>query len=414
MLRQLVIVMALCLLAVTAGVAQTKLVKLRDGRQLQGEVTRSDGKYVIQTRFGSVRIDARDVVSITEYVAPKDEYKQRLAKIDPQSAEDHYELGKWALDKGLLEAARVELKRAVALQSDFERASLLLRQVEARILASKGSQIPATQPATTAVTAGATETVVRSNVLLSQEDIYRIRLEELRRRDFVRVEFKNDVVNRFIERMSGREEFKLPRAKERFMALRPVAKVAYILENTSRSDSGIRDDILIKTDPSALAEFRRRIWPILSNSCGATQCHGGEKVNGGFKLIAARARNERIDYTNFLLIDGVVVEGRRMIERDLVERSLLLEFGLPWGQARYKHPVKLQPPPFTSRSNVNYVRILAWLNMLDGPQHPDYRLQWQPPFGLKLDFTGKVQLPPPAPPSTQPSEEVEEAPAFEP
>jgi len=413
MARQPAIVLVLCLLVTTAGIAQTKLVKLRDGRKLEGEVTRVDGEYVIQTRFGTVRIAARDVVSITESVTPQDEYKQRLAKIDPQSASDHYELGKWALDKGMLKTARDELKKAVALQPDFERASLLLRQVEARILESAGPETPETQetPATDVTAAGGTG--INPKMLLSQEDIYRIRVEELRRRDFVRVEFTNDVLKRFIERMSGREEFRQPRAKERFMALSPVAKVAYILENTTRGDSSIRDDILIKTDPRALAEFRRRVWPIVANSCGAPQCHGGDKTNGGFRLINTRARNESIDYTNFLLIDGVVAKGRRMIERDRVSRSLLLEFALPAEQARYKHPVKLQPAPFTSRNDVRYVRVLEWLGTLDGPQHPNYRLRWKPPFGLKLDFTGKVELPPPAPVSTQPIEEVE-APAFEP
>lgn len=398
-----VLILSLLVVAAVAS-AQQMLVKLKDGRQVIGEVTETEDRIVVTTKFGDVPYDKADVASVEPYATPETEYEKRLAEIDKSSAEARYGLARWAFDNDMLEVAQDELQASLEIDPEYERARLLLRQVTALIRQAAEREGTGEEPGDDGTGAEAlAASGIKPEMLVSEEDIYRIRLEELREGDRVRVEFRDDVIDRFIERMTGRDEFRRPRAEERFRSLPRRDQVMYILDKTDRNDSAIREDILIKSDPGVMREFRGRIWPIISRSCGASKCHGGAEVRGNFKVINIAGRGDRIDYTNFLLIDGVARGSRRLIDRSRPEESLLLEYGLPPQQARYKHPVKLSPPPFRDRQDPAYQRVLDWLESLDGPEHPNYRLEYKAPWGLRMDWSGRPKLPPLPSPSTGPA-----------
>ena len=104
--------------------------------------------------------------------------------------------------------------------------------------------------------------------------------------------------------------------------------------------------------------------------------------------------DERIPYTNFAILVGYTFEGgRRLIDRSTHKKSVLLQYGLPPKMAQRRHSKEI-PPLFVNNKNVNYKRVLQWIEGLSKPNYPDYRLRYRPPFGMKLDLSGGSSLPP--------------------
>ena len=194
------------LFLVTAAVVQAepKTLKLRNGSQITGEVTKTDSGYHVVMKYGEADYPVSDVLEVVTETSPLQDYQQRAAKIDPNSAEDHYSLGEWAMNANLLEQARDEFAAAVRIKPGMEKASLLLRQVELKL--SKRERRHAASAA--APSAASRPATALEEWLLSDDDINRIRVEELEPNDRVRVEFANDVINRYIEAMRSLPEFR--------------------------------------------------------------------------------------------------------------------------------------------------------------------------------------------------------------
>lgn len=396
MFRSTLIRLAGCALIAVIAVGQTKVITLKDGREVTGEVTRTDSGYVVKTRFATLSIADDQVVSVKDVVTPEQEYQQRLAKIDPADAQARYDLGKWAFDRGLLEAAKAELEAALKVSPSHDRARLLLRQVDASIAAAKAKSASpdasGTRTAPTQPVNGVANT--DTPALIGEEDIYRIRLAELREEDkTLPIDFRNNVEGRFLESMKGKGMFADPDGVERFRRMSRVDKALMIVKEKGLN-SEYAKDIRVKGDPRTLLEFRppRGIWPIISQQCGSANCHGAEKGKGQFKLWNITGSSDKADYTNFITMDMFIKNGMQMINRERADRSLLLEYGLPEGQTRTPHPGKC-PAAFTSRDNANYKRIEAWIRSLKGPQHPEYGVEYRPPFGPKFEGYGpNIQL----------------------
>ncbi len=399
MLRSNVLRLVCCLLIAALALGQTKKrITLKTGGVLEGTVKEVDGQYEVVTRHGLVKVAKDQVASIEPLITPEDEYRKRLEQIDPTKAEDHFKLGEWALGQGLLKNARKELKTALELNKDYDEAALLLREVEAKIKLADARRRPSGPlPTTLPTLPGGLK--FDPKWLVTEEEIYRIRLEELRGTDRVRVSFRGKLIERFINIMQGRRDFERPRFANEFRAYPPVAKAIYILDNVPREQVGITEDILIKSDPAFMVDFRSRIWPILATRCATTDCHGGKKPAGRLRLFKVAGKNVQVDYTNFMILESYVSHGRKLIDRDHKDLSLLLQYGLPPEQAKYNHPRKRRRSPYRSRNSRNYRLMLAWIRSLAGPPSPDYRVKLRIPWAPK---GGRVSLPD-APPATQPT-----------
>lgn len=389
-----------CLVVLFFALGQQQVVTLRDGRKITGRATKTKTGWVVETEFATLSYSTEEVVSVEEFVTPEQEYRQRLAKINPKDPEARYGLAEWAFGEELYEIARRELQEALRLKPGTGKYSLLLRQVEAKI---RGLQPIKPEDRTT--TTGPVKP--GSEWLLGDADIYRIRLEELRSTDVAMIEFRNRVDQRFVNRMRGTGDFKQYGFADRFLAFPPVRKAIYILERIDRDNTDIKDDIIVKTGvPRFMTDFLSQVWPIVAQSCASSQCHGGgEKAKGGLRLFKVAGKNERADYTNFVILDGYVKGGIRMIDRDHVDQSLLLQFGLPAEVARFKHPIPITPV-FPSADSGSYRNVARWIESLVGPQHPNYRLKYQPPFGMNLDLRALPGLTvPTTPAATRPAGE---------
>jgi hypothetical protein len=338
-------------------------------------------------------------------VSLADQYQAMLKTADANSADDHYRLGEWAYKNGLNDVALKELQAALALQPGHLRASILIKDVQAK--AGKGGPVT---PGPGEKEANAVGTGVAREWLLPDDDVYHIRLEELRPEERgLPIQFRNNVIERFIKKWRGREEFRAFGFEDTFRAWSPAQQVAFMREKNP-DDTDIKDDILVQNDPRALTDFRQRIWPIIASSCATASCHGSGDPKGGLRLFSVGGRNDRIDDTNFALFDGFVSRGRRMVDRSTPDVSLILQFMLPEDLAQFRHPVPIQPA-VGRRAEAKYVTMLEWIRSLHKPPHPDYRLSYKPPMGMKIVGPQEPQLPPPG---TAPAPAPASAPATRP
>jgi hypothetical protein len=219
------------------------------------------------------------------------------------------------------------------------------------------------------------------------------------------VEFRNDAIEKFIKTMRGVGDFQKEGFAQEFRKASKAKQARYILENAPVGDA-IRDDIVVKTDPAAMREFRGPVWRWISTNCAATTCHGAEKGKKGLKLYNAPGSNVNVDYTNFLILDAFHTKsGEQMIRRDDPEASLLLQYSLPKEQAQAHHPKKSKPA-FTSRNAAGYKQTLEWIKGLAGPIHPDYRIKERPPY-VMAPPEGMPGLAPSKTPTTQPAKKTE-------
>jgi len=369
--KHALVLTAMVLLVVWVCVtAAEKVVTLKDGRKLAGEVTETSDGYEIRIRAGAVVVVSKDnVASVEDVKTSQSEYQLRLAKTDLKNPDSLYALARWATDNEMLTEARDVLKKVLALKSDHENAKLLLRLVEIRLARTTEPALPPTT--------GPAVPATGKLPLLKTEDVYRIRLLELRADDRARIEFRDDLLERFIESMRGVGIFAERGGETRFRTMSRVAQARYILENTDR-DSALRDDILVKSDPAVITQFRTRVWPIISRGCATASCHGGVKAVGGLRLFSMPLKDERVVYTNFYILSEWS-GGRKLIDRGKPEMSRLLQYGLPKELAKAPHPKAFTPPLFLSPRDRNHKFVEDWIRSLRHPLVGGYRIDYKIP-----------------------------------
>jgi hypothetical protein len=287
----------------------------------------------------------------------------------------------------MLTEARDLLKKVMALSPNHEGARLLLRLVEISLASKLATATAQSQPEAP---------LVDASKLLTMEDVYRIRLLELSSRDRLSIEFRDKVLEQFIEAMRGRDV--LSRAEERrFRGWDRVRQAMYMLDNTDRADTAIRDNILVKGDPEVFRTFRGRIWPVINESCARPSCHGGVKGAGQLKLFDMPVTDDRVLYTNFYILHAWQRDGRKLINRDQPGNSMLLQAGLPTHIAKQglAHPKEVVPPVFPSERDRNFRVIEEWILTLRRPfLPPGYRVSYKLP-GLQQEEPPATTAPAP-------------------
>jgi len=356
---------------------EKKVVILKNGRRIVGEVSKTKQGYEIRLKGGTVIIAADDVLKVTTFTDQKEELNRKLKEVRPDDPVGYYRVAYWAYNNGLLKEAREILtKKVLKLRPHYEDAELLLKLVELQIAKTAPSPTPSTRPTTV--------TRPGKRNLLSKEDIYHIRLVELKPTDKVVIRYRNKVLERFIKSMRGKGDFADPGFERTFRKWPKIKQVWYILSNTSRYNTAIRDDILIETDPQVIRVFRTRVWPIIAGTYASTSCYGGAKGKDGLKLFKGPPSDERITYTNFYILHKWQRNGLKFINRDDPDMSLLLQYGLPAKLAKVPKPSYIKGNIFTGPDDPRYKVIKNWIMSLRHPFLPpgyrvDYKLPGQSP-----------------------------------
>ena len=372
------------LLATGYCLAEKKQVKLKNGKTVIGEVVEQTPEGIkLKGPFATLFYPKDQIVSIEPLYDVKEDYADRLSKLKKDDFEGQLALGQWALENKLYPEAVKHLEEAVKLK-DEDRARLLLRQAKAKIEeAQKAKDTPSKGGSESGSSAGGEGTPFNMKNMVSNDDIQRIRMAELADDDRVTVELRKNVVERFLEQVRGQGKFAEKTAAAEFRRLSPASRQAKIIIEEVGPDDPLRSDIIIKSDPSSMREFRSGVWRWMSTSCAAATCHGSAKGQGGLKLWNVTGRNDNVDYTNFLILDSFQTKsGLQVIRRDDPAESLLLQYGLPDNLAKQRHP-KEKSPPFASSNSQLYKVTLDWIMSLKRPLHPEYGITSLPPHVMK-------------------------------
>ncbi len=368
-------------------------VKLKDGRTIQGVVTKKDDGMEVKTAGGVLKFQESEIESITPVVSAKDAYLAKRDETNLKNPESLYQLAQWVWenhqrDAVLLNHARGDLQAALDIDKNYTPAKLLLRQVDAKIkiLASAAAPTAGNRPVTGETLA------VEDRDLVTKQDIYWIRLQELRPTDRVMIQYENKVLQRYIDSMRGKPIDKWDRygKEQEFLRLPRSVQVMEILRNKP-NDLQLLQDIHVMRDPKFMTDFRSQVWPVLQTNCAKSNCHGGPTPNGGLKFFVVPGTNPKVDYTNYLIVSGWKKgnDGKeRLLDRQDIEASLILQYGLNTKVSQKPHPFNI-PPVFTGTRSQNYRRVYRWMSSLKKPMAPNYYIHagFQP-AGMSLDTTG--------------------------
>lgn len=115
----LTLAIALFSLCTLPQVAQADVVLLTNGGKVRGKVIKANSREVVVRTAGGTTVVPRDEVAGIEKGATTEElYAERLKKIDPNSAEARYSLGRWLEGQGARVLARREFKKVIELDPE--------------------------------------------------------------------------------------------------------------------------------------------------------------------------------------------------------------------------------------------------------------------------------------------------------
>ena len=322
-------------------------------------------------------------------LSPVEAYNAREKAADATSAQSLYELANWAAkaypkNVTVLTRADAALTAALKIDPDHMRSTLLKRQVQGAL---KLLQAGNTKPANGGVTPRPGTTGDVKPVLISEQDMYWIRLRELQGKQVgMKIDFTDrKLLHQYISLMQGEDaKWQNPKTSRRFLALPRIQQVRDIANNFPE-DKEMLKKIQIKGDPAAFLKFRRRIWPLYKKGCASAKCHGGAKPKGKLRFMVLPGKDARVDYTNFVILTGFTnKDGKRLIDRQTPPDSLILKYAVPPNVSNERHPVKIDPL-FKSVKDPRFKLLLDWIEKdLVGPRTPDYYLTYKYPYS-KLD-----------------------------
>jgi len=361
------------LLALAAGVDGQ--IVTGDGARFWGAVERQGRQYVLTDSSGVTRtfpVESVEFVSRAELLKKFERWADEIHDEKDDDVDDYLELLDWCREQGLLQETQVIAGRILRRDPD---------NTEAKFARQWAQEQKRAEQKTRALAMARTRPADKS--LLSNDDIQKIRFELIDVTDAssrVIALFRNNVLQRFLQDVSGRKGFRTPAEQRAFLRLSPQAQLRTIKEMTG---SKYREDIDIPKDPPVMRTFRRHVLPIVAKSCGTRDCHGSK--NDAFHLYTTRKPSEAVVYTSFYLMDTYESEAGRVIDRAHPQDSLLLVYGLgqptsgrpSLRQEALQHPVAIKPI-FRSTRDGKYRRILRWIESLD-PVPPKYDLSLQPP-----------------------------------
>jgi hypothetical protein len=305
-------------------------------------------------------------------------YETRLAEIQLNDPQALYSLALLCSNRQRPDLAADLARRILVTWPAHNKAKMLLRASTMR-LATMSQPAPASRPAMS-------EPALVVAGVLSQKAINRVRFHELQVDDMTdrpRVQIPKAVLQEFIDHATKAQSMS-DLDWTLFRRADNDDKLRWIIKKTDAEQ--YIDHIQLASEPRSMTLFRRKVWPVISRGCAAPHCHGGDK-GGHLRYVLPTAYGPAMT-TNFYIASRFEVGEGRLVNREIPEASLLLQFGLPADQTQWRHPIAT-PSTYTGPNDPKYQIVLDWIRQLRTPS-PDYGitdLMWQPY--------------PPRPPATQ-------------
>ncbi len=348
-----------------AASAKPGVVTNRQGQTFQGDVTEDEQFVYVDAAGGRLALDKRNVIKV-DYAADVDaQYLQRHTKLGGADVKGRMDLATWANQQGrpdlavaVLEEARDidPANRDVALQLDAVQRQMDLDRRHGKSAAppQPGGRTPAAAAAAaTAPAMAVTMAPALAHRLLTAAEVNAVRQVEMRTDDrLVKIRFDNNVVRKYVADAGLNAK--------RFAMFTPEEQALEILKFGTPD---LAKDVRVLTDPTPLQQFKVKIMPMVTQACGSPSCHGGTK-GGDFGLFPGTSTEAL--YTNFYILQTYAIQigGVKYLtmDREVPDRSLVLQFGLPVAQGRPPHPVVPElRARFKNRDDPAYTLIDDWL-----------------------------------------------------
>ncbi len=369
---------------------QRGLVILRNGQKREG--------IIIEDVFDHVLIEAEGIRAkllreAVDYVILKptfeQQYKNWKAAIGPTHHLDHYRLCDWLVAQRKYELAKKELVELVA-NSQMPEAMRLLTIVEAQLALNTGRpkaggvkdpdfnhNVAGPDNADNPNVGTVDDKDLMPTELLSYDDVNLMRVYEIDFHNPPHLVIEPDTIRQLITTYASSKL--IPTGEKRTAMFRADALdlTRVIFELKARE---LYPKIKVQTEPYAMNLFRRRVhdtW--LINNCATSRCHGGIHA-GEFFLHKRGHKNERVRYTNFLILERLEIDPQwPLINYAQPMDSLIIQYGLPRAEARKAHPdVKGWKPVFSRSSKRMLDDAGKWIRSMLQPR-PDYPIEYEPP-----------------------------------
>lgn len=380
------LLVAVLLCAVAAEARQVTLT-LTDGRHVSGEMVEQNADRIVLD-IGGIRaiFEREQIADIQIQLTLAEQYRQRRAQLADDDFAARYDLARWLFDRNTAKGdalARQELQQLLEDRPEHGQARLLLQLVEQRIAereaeAARPPQRP-TRPdgAMPPDQPGPMIRPARPN-LLTDEQCNILRVYEINLRTEPRVVIPQEVLRDFLDRYQASDAlapYRDRNGRRQFLRLSGYEQLQVIFQAQARE---FYPYAVIRDEPEVLQTFRTQINPaLIVGYCG--RCHG-EQGADGLRVFTRAPRNLSVAYTNFLILHRLSGGARKMIDRQLPEESLILQFGLPRQEAKYPHPDVEGWTPFFRAGVADplFDQYRQWADSLYTPS-PKYPVQYTLP-----------------------------------
>jgi len=365
---------------VEPGDGHPGIVFLNDGRVRRGTILEDGFDQVVLSIEGIRTVLPRDQV---DFVELEPTFEERLEQFrDAIGPHDHIrriELARWLISERRHEMARDELE-IVVRRSELPEARHLLTLVEAQLALNERGRINGTSDDGGAGASQSLRDQSRRGIptrLLTAEDVNVIRVYELDLDRAPRLTITPDTIDRLIEKHGASPL--IPTGAGRMAMLRadPVEIARLMFQLRARD---FYPEIIVHGEPHHLHVFRQRVhnaW--LIPNCSTSRCHGGAD-GGAFFLHNDNHKDERVRYTNLMILDQTRIDGRPLIDYEDPMMSLIVQHALPRHHARMPHPdVRGWRPVLTQGNRRLLDDTINWIQSMHRPR-PLYPIDYEPPI----------------------------------
>jgi len=360
---------------------QLGVVRMRDGGEFRGIVL-ADGFDGVHLEVAGIQsfLPRASVLQVLLEESDLAKY-QRFREAIP--AGDHMRrlaLCRWLFDRRMYLEAQLELRLLID-EFDLGEARRLLTMVEAQLALERprgedpGWSLDGPGDGRRSGTVPLRDLLPQR--LLSRDDVNLIRIYEIDFERPPRIQISPDTIRELIERYGS--DPRIPATSEgrtRMFRADPVDLVRLMFQLRARD---LYPQIDVQSEPFALNLFRQRVhdaW--LIGNCATSGCHGGVQA-GRFFLHRRNHRDDRVRYTNLLILLRSEWGDRPLVDFERPLDSLIIQHALPRNEARFPHPrVPGWKPVFTNSNQRLLADSVRWIQSMYQPR-PNYPVEFEPP-----------------------------------
>ncbi len=388
--RLLLISAAFCCVFASSAFARQGMVTLKDGQKIEGDIRSDTPAEVVVSIRGIETTVARDRIQSLAYLdSPAEEFQKKLDALKPDDAAGRIALARWAFDNRLYTQSRDLLDQVLEKvdPNNAEAAELrkiVVRQIELERRTENQPPRPDTREQTDAPGAPGRPPVPSADNLLTATQIMQIKIQEANAlgEPGLRLKVPDDIrrnITKSRADISGKQ----------FEIMPALAKLDLVTQAGTPEDL---ERVELVGDPAALADFSRRIQPIVLAGCATAGCHNTPEA-GNFMLFE-RATNEQTTYTNFYILQQYAKQVPnpggggtfsaptltiKMLDRLRPQDSLLAQYMLPANQTTYSHPVVNGYRAMArDKRDPRYQDVVRWISSLKSIEQ-NYQINYTPP-----------------------------------